>query len=156
MFRALCSRHSPYLPLPPEAEMDTEGRCRIAARHGPGPQTPPTHTHTPATPRRLRGTRGLRAGRAGPVCRAHSRLSTKVRVPGRPRSWAHWDAGRLTPKAASFRPPLGGARRVKKRPECPPSRPQGPSCPNGTRSAEIPELHPTPSSEGPLSSPAHT
>lgn len=116
----LCSCHSPYLPPPPDAEMDMEGRCRIAARHGPGRE---------AGPPRLRGTRGLRAGPAGSFA---ERIPVSVR---RSASRAasvlgSRDAGHLTRKAASFRPPLGGTRKVK-RPECPPSRPQRPSCPKG-------------------------
>ena len=64
MFRALCSRHSPYSPLPPDAEMDAGGRCRIAARHGPGPQTPPPPT--PPRPAVSAGPAGSGLGGQGP------------------------------------------------------------------------------------------
>ena len=71
----------------------------------------------------------------GRACRArfpaHPCLSTKVRVPGRPRSRAHCDAGHLTRKAGSFCPPLAGQGKWSgdlngllqdQRPSCPTGR----------------------------------
>ena len=94
----LCSCHSPYLPPPPDAEMDMEGRCRIAARHGPGRE---------AGPPRLRGTRGLRAGPAGSFA---ERIPVSVRRsasrgglgPGLTGCWSSYTKGSELPASSRW------------------------------------------------------
>ena len=139
--------HSSCLPLPADAEMDTEGRCRIAARHGQGRRArAPSSPQDPWAPGRACRAR----------FRAHPCLSTKVRVPGRPRSRAHWDAGHLTRKAVSFFPPLVGQGKWRSDLNALLQDHRAHPAPTGREARRHQNSHLIRSSRGPLSSPEHT